>query len=64
MRIENMASLEQWEKVVLHLTVSEAGELRDSLDAILRTPTSRRHEHVTSPDMRYEITVVLEDECA
>ena len=59
MRIENMNTKEQWDKVVLHLTNSEALELRDALEAILREDKPGRHEHIPSADYKKEITIVV-----
>ena len=59
MKIENMVTKEQLDKVVLQLTASEAAELRDSLDTLLRNRDTMRHEHVPSGDFKKEITVFL-----
>jgi hypothetical protein len=46
--------------LTLYLTMSEASELKDSLEAILADPIGR-HEHVTSKDGSKEITVCIYD---
>lgn len=61
MLIIDMNSKKQWDKVVLHLTRSEAAELRDAIESILMEDDSGRHEHVPSHDFKKEITVVLEE---
>jgi hypothetical protein len=48
MLIENKATKERWDTVILYLKPSEAEELRDSLEAILNDQTPGRHEHVSS----------------
>jgi len=58
----NMITKEQWDKVVLQLTINEATELRDSLDALLSDRNANRHEHITSGDFEKEITVILGEE--
>lgn len=46
-------------RLILYLTKSEAGELRDALEAILSDPFG--HTHVSSSDYRREITVCRYD---
>ena len=60
MRVENTATHEEWETVVLHLTRNEAAELRDCL-TILLNDYSGRHEHVSDATFAREITVILVD---
>ena len=60
MRIENMATHEEWKTVVLHLTRKEAAELRDSLTILLNDHVGR-HEHVSDAAFAREISVVLVD---
>jgi hypothetical protein len=48
------------ERIILYLTQSEAGELRDSLENILSNPADN-HAHVSSNDYQKEITVVIYD---
>jgi hypothetical protein len=64
MRIET-APGETVSSVGLFVTVLEARELRDSLDAMLTDRAARgpasRHEHVSSTDYQTEITVAWED---
>jgi len=62
MIIENMNTKEQWNSIVIHLTRSEADELRDAIEAILSSPAGTRHEHVPSEDYQREITVILQEE--
>lgn len=45
--------------VTLFLTVSEASELRDSLNSLVHEGFHARHEHVTSGDFQKEITVCV-----
>jgi len=58
MLIENMATREKWDRVVLHLAKSEAAELRDALQTRLDSDPGR-HEHVPDASYTKEITVVL-----
>jgi hypothetical protein len=60
MRIENMATREDWDRVVLHLSRKEASELRDALDALLQSPLGS-HEHVPNEYFTKEITVTTVD---
>ena len=61
MRIENMSTKEEWNRVVIHLARSEAAELRDALEALLGSREEARHEHIPSLDFQKEITVVLSE---
>jgi hypothetical protein len=60
MRIENMVTRQDWDRVVLHLTRREAAELRDALDSLLTAPTGS-HEHVPDESFVKEITVTTLD---
>lgn len=60
MQIVDMNSKKQWDKVVLHLSKSEAAELRDAIEEILMESKPGRHEHVSNHDFTKEITVVIE----
>ena len=62
MIIENMATKEQWDRVVLYLSKAEASELRDAIDAILGAPEGVRHEHIPSIDFKKEVTVILKSD--
>ena len=57
-----MITKEEWNKVALQLTISEASELRDSLNVLLSDRNLMRHEHVESDDFEKEITVFLAGE--
>lgn len=59
MRIANMSTHEEWDRVVLHLKRTEASELRDALESLLESEPGRRHEHVSDETFAKEITVVL-----
>ena len=45
--------------VTLFLTMSEASELRDSLNGMLADPIGHDHEHVSSNDYKKEVTVCI-----
>lgn len=60
MKIENPKTKELLNSVGLGLTLSEARELRDSLEALLEDAKSR-HEHVSSADQQQEITVWIDE---
>jgi hypothetical protein len=60
MRVENMSTHEEWDRVVLHLRRTEASELRDALVALLESEIGR-HEHVPNETFTKEITVLLVD---
>ena len=60
MRIENISTREEWDRVVLHLSRKEASELRDALEALLELPLGT-HEHVPDESFTKEITVVTVD---
>lgn len=59
MRIENMATREEWDRVVLHLSRKEAEELRDALEALLESAPGQ-HEHVPNEGFTKEITVTVD----
>jgi hypothetical protein len=59
MRIENMATREEWDRVVLHLTRKEAEELRDALETLIESEPGR-HEHVPNEDFTKEVTVTVD----
>ena len=56
MRIDDPQSTKSLSGVGLGLTLSEAHELRDSLDDLLTSPPGR-HEHISSADYQVELTV-------
>lgn len=60
MRVENLSTHEEWDRVVLHLRRAEASELRDALAALLESDPGR-HEHVPDETFSKEITVLLVD---
>ena len=60
MRILNEKTDEAISHITLYLTLSEASELRDSLEALITNPLGR-HEHIPSDDYSKEITVCLYD---
>jgi hypothetical protein len=62
MRIENMSTKEEWDRVVIHLARPEAVELKDAIEALLSSRDGARHEHIPSLDFQKEITVVLSEE--
>jgi GGDEF domain-containing protein len=47
-------------RATIYLTMSEASELRDSLDALIKDHVER-HEHVPSDDYRKELTICIYD---
>ena len=60
MRLLNEDTDTSFSRLTLLLTKSEASELKDTLESILRSPS--RHEHVPSEDYEKEITVAIYDE--
>jgi hypothetical protein len=56
MKIDDVANERELQNVGLGLTVSEATELRDTLETLLGDP-GPRHEHVSSHDYQRELTV-------
>ena len=61
MLIENKKSKETWHRVIIYLKLSEARNLRDSLNTLLGDPASGEHYHVSSQDYQREITVLISD---
>jgi hypothetical protein len=59
MRIESKPG-ESQSNVYLWLTRDEAGELRDTIDQMMREDDSGWHGHVSSADYQTEITVALD----
>jgi hypothetical protein len=59
MRIESQPG-EPLSKVYLWLTHDEAGELRDTIDQMVRRDDPGWHRHVFSADYQTEITVALD----
>jgi hypothetical protein len=59
-RVENMSTHEEWDRVVLHLSRTEASELRDALVALLGSGPGR-HEHIPDAAFSKEITIQLVD---
>lgn len=47
-------------KIILYLTYSEASELKDSLENLLRKPLNN-HEHISNEDFKKEITICIYD---
>lgn len=47
-------------RILVFLTKTEALELRDSVDVLLKDSTAR-HEHISSEDYRKELTVCIYD---
>ena len=60
MRILDEISDTSLEKIILYLTDSEALELRDSLNDILKKPTNN-HAHINNQNYSKEITVCIYD---
>jgi GGDEF domain-containing protein len=60
MRILDEISDKSLENIILYLTFSEASELRDSLDDILKKPVNN-HIHISSENIQKEITVCIYD---
>jgi hypothetical protein len=58
MRIENISTRAEWDRVVLHLTRKEASELRDVLELLICSPPGT-HEHVPDDTFVKEITVTI-----
>ena len=61
MLIENKKSKETWHTVIIYLKISEARDLRDSLNTLLSDPASGEHHHVSSEDYQREIIVLISD---
>jgi len=60
MRILDEISDKSLEKIILYLTFSEASELRDGLEDLLKKP-SNNHIHISSESFQKEITVCIYD---
>ena len=60
MRILDEISDKSIENIILYLTFSEASELRDGLDEILKKPVNN-HVHISSENVQKEITVCIYD---
>lgn len=60
MRILDEISDKPLANIILYLTFSEASELRDSIDLILKKPINN-HAHIPSEDFQKEITVCIYD---
>lgn len=60
MRILDEISSASLKNITLFLTHSEASELRDSLDHILKIPINH-HAHISSNDYLKEITICIYD---
>lgn len=60
MRLLDEISDKSLKKVVLYLTCSEALELKDSLDDLLKKPLNN-HAHISCEDFTKEITVCIYD---
>ena len=61
MRILDDNTKNRLDNVTLYLTMSEAKELRDSLDDVIMNPRAGYHAHVSNEDYQKEITVCLYD---
>ncbi len=62
MRILGLDTDNKLDNVILYLTLTEAKELRDSLNDIIMGPQTRHHRHISSEDYQKEITVCIYDE--
>ena len=60
MRILDEVTDQSLSAIAIYLTTSEAEELRDSLEQLLKNWESR-HEHVSSSDYKRQITVCIYD---
>ncbi len=60
MRILDQESDASLNQITLYLTVSEAQELKDSLEMLL-TSSAAHHEHVSSSDFKKELTLTIYD---
>jgi len=60
MRILDESSDKSLNRIILYLTLSEAMELRDGLDDLIKNP-SNNHTHVSSEDFNKETTVCVYD---
>ncbi|MEQ1921437.1 MAG: hypothetical protein ABL952_02910 [Pyrinomonadaceae bacterium] len=57
MRILDQESDKALKEIALFLTLSEAEELRDSLDSMLKNGS--HHEHLSSNDFEKELTIAI-----
>jgi hypothetical protein len=62
MRIYNADTDKKANKVTIYLTLDEAKEMRDSLEALLNDSKKLRHEHIPDQDFKREITVCIYNE--
>jgi len=60
MRILDEGEDRSLNRITLYLTMSEASEMRDTLEALLADPVER-HEHISSSDYLKELTVCIYD---
>ena len=60
MRIDDVNAGRQLAHACLGLTPSEAEELYDTLELLLRDTDGARHEHVSSADYQTELTVWID----
>lgn len=60
MRILDEDSNNSLERIILHLSQSEASELRDGLEDILQNPKDN-HVHISNDNFQKEITVCIYD---
>jgi len=61
MRIHNIDNDKKIDQVGLYLTLSEATELRDSLETLLQKP-EMHHLHIPNGDYQKQITISIYDE--
>lgn len=59
MRIYNADTDKKANKVTIYLTLNEAQEMRDSLEALLNDTKRFRHEHIPDQDFKREITICV-----
>jgi hypothetical protein len=59
MKIVDTTSRAELKSVCLFLDLNEAGELRDTLELLLKANNPDRHEHVSSADYTKEVTLVV-----
>lgn len=60
MRILDENSDKSLEHVILYLTLSEAGELKDSLEDLMKNPT-KNHTHISDDEFQKEMTLCIYD---
>jgi hypothetical protein len=60
MRILDESADKSLNNVILYLTLSEASELRDSLDDLLKK-SSNNHAHIANENFQKELTVCIYD---